>query len=172
MTAPTASNQDGTVNGVAIPAGMTETTFTQLVVAKQGVMTFLDPKADASVQDEIATASDAWFEALGPYFVQQLAELSVAGTPIALRVTQYVVAHPVAETVTAEQDAAAVASINNLTPKIVSVTPPVVPTPSAPAVAPAPAIAVVKKGESEWQIIGEDVHAAIERALAFIKKEF
>ena len=98
-----------TMNGVPVPDGMTLGQFTQLVVAKQGVASFLDPKADPSVLASVVGASDAWFLALGPYYVQQLVSQMAADTKVGARIRDFIAAgHPVVEQVTPAQEAAAV----------------------------------------------------------------
>ena len=104
IPAPTAAS---TVNGVPTPDGISYAAFGQLVAAKQGAATFLDPAADASVLSAVVNASDAWFASLGAYFVQQLVAQTTTGTPVGDRVRAFVVTHPV-EVVTAAQEAAAV----------------------------------------------------------------
>ena len=108
MTAPL-----GTTNQIPVPAGMTLEAFTQLVTAKQGVATFLDPHADASVLTALETATDAWLGSLGPYFLYELVAQAPAGSVLAARLATYTADHPVTETVTPEQDAAATLAVSN-----------------------------------------------------------
>ena len=165
MTAP----NTGTANGVKTPAGMTDAQFTALVTAKQGVQVFLNPAADPSVLAGIVNASDAWLAALGSYFVEQLMEQTDVGTPVGDRIRLYVEAHPVAETVTAEQEAAAQEAANAVPAKIVTVVPPVVATPQAPDAKSAPAVATVQHGKNFIEIVGDDIHDACVKALHWIE---
>lgn len=103
--APVDPLAEGSVNGYLVPSGMTNASFTQLVLAKQGVTGFLK---DAVMNAAVASASDAWFAGLGAYFLEQLQYLTVAGTPVGDRVRAYIAsAHPVIESVTSQQEAVA-----------------------------------------------------------------
>ena len=126
----TASPDLGTTNQVPVPSGLSLQQFTELVGAKQGVATFLDPHADASVLTALETATDAWLGSLGPYFLYELVAQAPAGSVLAARLATYTADHPVTETVTPEQDAAATQAVSN---GIAAEAPPTPEVPAEPA---------------------------------------
>ena len=95
-------------NGVPTPAGLTDVQFVQLVMAKQGAATLLNPKA--GVLQAVITGSDGWFaQSLGAYWLRELIAQSTASTPVGDRIRAFVAsANPTIEQVTPAQDAAAV----------------------------------------------------------------
>ncbi len=58
-----------TMNGVPVPDGMDLDVFTQLVVATQGVAAML---SNPNLHDALASSSQAWWDALGPMFREEL----------------------------------------------------------------------------------------------------
>jgi hypothetical protein len=181
-------NEPGyTMNGVATPADMSDAEFTALVVAKQGVASDL---ANAFTERDLETESDAYFGALGPYFVEQLVVQAAPGSVLAERLALYVAAHPVVEVVTAEQEAAAVQAVSNVAavpatdavkapvtpiePKIVAVQDAVAPVPfpaSGPAIHAQPAIVTVQTTEGWFTHEGATIHDAIVKAMHWIEAE-
>lgn len=175
-----------TTNEVPTPAGMTDAQFTALVLAKQGAAGML---ADVNERASLLASSVLWWDSLGDYFREELLAQSTGDLHAAFTALAEVQTKPVL-TVTAEQDAAATASLANAAadtkastavsapaaptpttpaPKIVSVTPPVIPTPLNPDAKPAPAKVVVQSGESFFEHVGEDIHDAITKAVAWIE---
>lgn len=93
---PPAPRTTDTVNGVAVPTGVTTKQFTSLVVAIQGVAAML---SNADLNTALLSSSQAWWESLGDYFREMLLlksegalrdkflTLSQAQTPPALMLT-------------------------------------------------------------------------------------
>jgi hypothetical protein len=74
-----------TVNGIPVPDGMTLAQFTAQTVAKQGVASML---RDPNVQASLLSASQGWWNALGPGFREQYLAQAPAGSDLAVKFAQ------------------------------------------------------------------------------------
>lgn len=171
-----------TANAVAVPAGLTLETFTQLVVAKQGV----EGSLSNSANDAALLASSAlWWNNLGPYFREEYLAQSGGALHVAFSALQGEPDAPPLLVITPEQDAAASASIANAVAENAAASAPVVPAPVAPVAPINPpkivsvagpvsdtsgATATVQTHKGLFEVVGEDVHDAIAKALAWIER--
>lgn len=153
----------GTVNGVAVPAGMTLEQFQLLVTARQGVAGDL---ANAFLAENLATQSDAYFDSLGHYFVRELLAQAPTDSPLASRMKFYAESHAVEE-ITPEMDTIARDALANVavpaTPK-----PVIVDAGPAPIGASGAAMVAVNHRGSFLQIIGDDFHAVVMKVARWI----
>jgi hypothetical protein len=107
--AVTAAPAPATHNNVVVPAGMSQSQFVALVMAKLGVSRNVGPKADPNVVANLVASLDPYFANLGQYFVEQYLLQAPAGTPVGDRVRKFVADTKFAvETVTDAQELAAV----------------------------------------------------------------
>lgn len=108
----TAPPQPATMNGVPTPAGLTDSQFVSLVVAVQGVQAMVsNPDLHASLM----ASTQAWWNALGPFFREELLKLGPADLTIGLSALAQ--AGPALVPITPDQQTAALQAVGAVAPK-------------------------------------------------------
>ena len=102
-----------TYNGVAVPEGLTLTTFTQLGTAIQGVQAML---TNPALHAALVSSTAAWWAGLGPFFREEFGYLSTGDILTAMLELNAAPGAPPLLTITPDQQGAALRAVAAVAP--------------------------------------------------------